>query len=446
MKRIFFSAFRQRRNFTQFKLDNQSTSSSWSYFYIFGAFGAAVATFNASPLYSRSRVVCEENNKSIQLGVDANGVLAAEARNDLKNENKFTVNLKDNFKAKYEGMIKDLQDEICQAMSEIDGNQFRKDDWQRENGGGSGRTRVIQDGNVFEKAGVNVSVVHGTLPPRAVQMMKKEHKSLDNMFSNKITGLPFYACGISLVIHPHNPMAPTVHLNYRFFEVVDPTSGKTCWWFGGGSDLTPTYLFENDTSLFHKTLKDACDDLEEGFYDKYKEECDNYFFIKHRNERRGVGGIFFDDLNSFNTSETLDDDAVKEKFMKFQKKCLHGFISSYSSIMGRRKDMSFNEENKRWQQLRRGRYVEFNLVYDRGTKFGLYTPNARIESILMSLPLTCRFEYMHEPLPGSDEDKILKVLKTPRDWINTSHNLLEYISTDDIIRELIRREEAKEEL
>jgi coproporphyrinogen III oxidase len=288
-----------------------------------------------------------------------------------------------------------LQDRICEGIAALDGSDFKEDSWERP-GGGGGRSRVLQEGNVFEKAGVGVSVVMGELSKEAAaQMGGGQH----------IEDLSFKAVGLSLVMHPHNPMAPTVHCNYRYFERGDGTQPGS-WWFGGGADLTPSYLFEEDAVHFHATLKQACDAHDEAFYPEYKAWCDRYFYIPHRKEARGVGGIFFDNLN----------ERPAKACMAFAQSCGDAFLPAYLPIMERRKDMPYTEAQRQWQQLRRGRYVEFNLVWDRGTKFGLRT-DGRIESILMSLPLTSRWEYAHEPQPGSEEARMMEVLKTPREWL-----------------------------
>ena len=294
-------------------------------------------------------------------------------------------------------MVHRIQDEICQSLSAIDKTTCREDIWERPEGGG-GRSRVFSGGTVFEKAGVNVSVVHGTLEPEAAQSMGGG-QTLEG------SDLDFFATGLSLVLHPHNPMAPTVHANYRYFERGTGERDGS-WWFGGGADLTPSYLFEEDVRHFHSTLKDACDRHDVADYPHYKQWCDSYFHIPHRNEARGVGGIFFDDLRT-NT---------KEDCFEFVKDCAESFLQSYLPILDRRKDMAYNDQQKQWQNLRRGRYVEFNLVYDRGTTFGLKT-NGRIESILMSLPLLARWEYCHEVESGSEEERMQNVLKQPLDWI-----------------------------
>ena len=294
-------------------------------------------------------------------------------------------------------MVYRVQDEICNKLVKIDAVDFREDIWERDEGGG-GRSRVFSGGTVFEKAGVNVSVVYGTLEPEAARAMGGGHSLDDN-------DLDFFATGISLVLHPHNPMAPTVHANYRYFERGDGVK-EGSWWFGGGADLTPSYLFQEDAKHFHTTLKTVCDRHEVADYPKFKQWCDEYFHIPHRNEGRGIGGIFFDDLRLYD----------KQTCFNFVEDCADSFLSSYIPILERRKDTPFDEDHKLWQQVRRGRYVEFNLVYDRGTTFGLRT-NGRIESILMSLPLTARWEYCHEVEPDSDEEELLKVLRCPIDWV-----------------------------
>lgn len=304
----------------------------------------------------------------------------------------------DNMRQKMQDMVYGVQDEICHALMEIDGGIFREDAWERP-GGGGGRSRVIQDSDVFEKAGVNVSVVHGTLSPAAASKMG------GGQALSPDADLAFFATGVSLVLHPHNPFAPTVHANYRYFE---RGSGETpaAWWFGGGADLTPSYLFEEDATHFHQIHKDACDAHDEAYYPRFKKWCDDYFYIKHRNESRGVGGIFFDDLN----------DRDPEAIFAFVSDCAHAFLPSYLPILDRRMDHPYDDEHKRWQRIRRGRYVEFNLVYDRGTTFGLKT-QGRIESILMSLPLQAQWEYCHEPAEGSPEAALLDALQHHRDWV-----------------------------
>jgi coproporphyrinogen III oxidase len=253
----------------------------------------------------------------------------------------------------------------------------------------------LQDSAVFEKAGVNVSVVHGELPAEAALHAAQK----------KVKDPRFFAAGLSLVLHPKNPFAPTVHANYRYFE-RGAEGAPEAWWFGGGADLTPSYLFAEDAQHFHQVLKAACDAHDPCFYPRMKRWCDDYFLIQHRGERRGVGGIFFDELH----------DRPADKLLAFVESCARAFVPSYVPILARRRDTPFSPEHKRWQGLRRGRYVEFNLVYDRGTAFGLKT-GGRIESILMSLPLEARWEYDVQVAPGSPEAALLEVLRTPRDWV-----------------------------
>ena len=301
---------------------------------------------------------------------------------------------------KMEKLCLETQYKLCRELERFEDKKFLVDRWTRKEGGG-GISCVLQDGKTFEKAGVNLSVVHGILPPNAVKQMRARRKDIP-----EDKELPFYAVGISCVIHPVNPMVPTVHFNYRFFEVNDGKGG-TIWWFGGGTDLTPSYLNEDDAQSFHRTLKEACDKSDPSYYSTYKKWCDNYFNLTHRGERRGIGGIFFDDLDS----------PSQEACFQFASNCAAAVIPSYIPIVQKHHRDPYTEQQKQWQQLRRGRYVEFNLIHDRGTKFGLFTPGARIESILMSLPLTARWEYMHKPEPGSPEDQLLQVLKTPKEWV-----------------------------
>lgn len=305
-------------------------------------------------------------------------------------------------KTRMELFIMKVQADFCHALEaeEQGGAVFQVDRWTRKEGGG-GITCVLQDGEVFEKAGVNISVVSGTLSPQAVAQMRSRGKNLTQ------GELPFFAAGISSVIHPRNPMVPTIHFNYRYFEVQEE-DGSVQWWFGGGTDLTPYYLNEEDSKHFHRTLKEACDEHNKSYYPKFKKWCDDYFNVIHRGERRGVGGIFFDDL----------DTPTQEQAFKFISSCAQAVIPSYIPLVAKHKNDPYGYHERQWQLLRRGRYVEFNLIYDRGTKFGLYTPGARYESILMSLPLTARWEYMHSPKPGSLEAKLVEVLRNPRDWLD----------------------------
>lgn len=290
-----------------------------------------------------------------------------------------------------------LQDRICAALEQADGAAtFVEDRWDRA-GGGGGKTRVIANGKVFEKGGVNTSVVHGEVS----DLMRTQLK---------IEGDKWFACGLSLVLHPVNPFVPTVHCNYRMFELYGKNEVLTDRWFGGGTDLTPYYLFEEDARHFHGTYKNICDGFDPLLYPVFKTECDNYFVNKHRNnERRGIGGIFYDYQRP-----TLERDV--QFWMQFAQSCGDGFADAYLPIVEKRKSMAFSAEHKYWQEIRRGRYVEFNLVHDRGTLFGLKT-NGRTESILMSLPPTVRFEYSYEPAEGSEEEKLLNVCLKPVDWV-----------------------------
>lgn len=303
-----------------------------------------------------------------------------------------------NVKETWIAFIHDLQNRICTALEQSDGKAtFVEDAWERPEGGG-GKTRVIANGNVFEKGGVNTSIVFGDVTDAMRNQLK-------------INGDKWFACGLSLVIHPINPFVPTVHCNYRMFELYNKQDEVIDRWFGGGTDLTPYYLFEEDATHFHQTYKDACDAFDPSFYPKFKKECDNYFVNWHRNtERRGIGGIFYD-------HQRPDEKQDVNFWIGFAQKCGNAFIDAYVPIVEKRKYNSYTAENKHWQEIRRGRYVEFNLVHDRGTIFGLKT-NGRIESILMSLPPTVRFEYNYQPQPGSEEDKLLQACLHPRDWLN----------------------------
>ncbi|XP_064629665.1 oxygen-dependent coproporphyrinogen-III oxidase-like isoform X2 [Lineus longissimus] len=302
-------------------------------------------------------------------------------------------------RSKVEILIMRIQGEVCKKMEELDGKQtFHVDKWTRS-GGGGGITCVLSDGNVFEKAGVNISVVEGELPAGAAQQMRSRGKKF------KDGQLKFFAAGISSVVHPKSPKVPTIHFNYRYFEVME-SDGTKHWWFGGGTDLTPYFLDEKDCVHFHSTLKAACDKHSSEFYKRFKAWCDDYFFVKHRGERRGIGGIFFDDLDQQSPDETFN----------FVESCADAIIPAYAPIVEKHKYDTYSYDDRQWQLLRRGRYVEFNLVYDRGTKFGLLTPNARIESILMSLPTYAKWEYCHEPSEESQK-QLVEVLKNPKDWL-----------------------------
>ncbi|EKX45131.1 plastid coproporphyrinogen oxidase [Guillardia theta CCMP2712] len=307
-------------------------------------------------------------------------------------------------RAKFEKMLREAQDYICKSVENVDGGaKFQTDAWTRE-GGGGGISRVLTGGKVWEKAGCNLSVVYGSMPSEALQAANDRLKfGATDRAKGYAPGerVPFFACGLSSVMHPKNPHCPTMHFNYRYFE----TEGGV-WWFGGGTDITPAYLNVDDMKYFHGTYKEVCDKHDPEFYPKFKKWADEYFFIKHRGETRGLGGIFFDDLN----------DRDPEKIFEFAKECAMNVPKAYLPIVEAHKNDPFTQKEKEWQLMRRGRYVEFNLVYDRGTIFGLKT-GGRIESILMSLPETARWEYDHRPEPGSKEAEVLEVFRNPRDWV-----------------------------
>ena len=299
-------------------------------------------------------------------------------------------------KHKFYQYIQDLQNTITAGLEAIDGKaKFEEDIWVRPEGGG-GRTRVIQNGNVFEKGGVNISGVHGKLPD-----------SMQKYFG--VEDADFFACGLSLVIHPKSPMVPTVHANWRYFEMYDQDGNIVDQWFGGGQDLTPYYLFEEDATHFHQVCKTACDKHNPEFYPKYKARCDEYFHNTHRNEARGIGGLFFDYCKA-------TEDMSMENWYNFVTEVGDSFLEAYHPIVEKRKELPYTKAQRDWQEIRRGRYVEFNLVHDKGTLFGLKT-NGRIESILMSLPPHVQWVYDHNPEDGSDEAKLLDVLKNPKNWV-----------------------------
>ena len=284
----------------------------------------------------------------------------------------------------------EFQDVVCAAVESVDGAASFKDDlWQRE-GGGGGRTRVMQNGALFEKAGVNFSEVHGEFPEEFARRLPVG------------SGLRFYATGVSLVFHPLTPFVPTVHANFRYLE-RGPGG-----WFGGGSDLTPYYPFIEDVVHFHRTLREACNSSDPTFYPRFKKWCDEYFFIKHRNESRGVGGVFFDYLTGEDRAGGIED------IFEFVRNVAGAFLSAYLPIAQRRRDCEYTERHREFQLIRRGRYAEFNLVYDRGTHFGLET-KGRTESILMSLPPLVKWVYDYRPEPDSEEARAMEFFK-PKDW------------------------------
>ncbi|MEC8916247.1 MAG: oxygen-dependent coproporphyrinogen oxidase [Pseudomonadota bacterium] len=288
-----------------------------------------------------------------------------------------------------------LQDRLCESLAELDGGErFREETWDRPEGGG-GRSRVIEEGALFEKGGVNFSHVYGEkLPPSATAARPE------------LAGRSFHAVGVSWVLHPCNPHVPTVHGNVRFF-IADKPGEEPVWWFGGGYDLTPYYPYLEDVQHWHRVAKAACDPFGEAVYPRFKAWCDDYFFLKHRDETRGVGGLFFDDLNEWPFEECF----------AFQRSVGDSFIDAFAPIAQRRRDTPFGEREREFQSYRRGRYVEFNLVWDRGTLFGLQS-GGRTESILMSMPPLARWQYQWAPQPGSEEARLLAYLQ-PRDWLNT---------------------------
>lgn len=287
---------------------------------------------------------------------------------------------------------KEIQDEICQTLEKLDGSaSFEEELWERE-GGGGGRTRIIQNGRILEKGGVNFSAVYGKLP----ETLKK---------SFGVDEDDFFATGVSIVIHPNNPLVPIIHMNIRYFELNDQIR-----WFGGGIDLTPHYVDETDARYFHQQLKAVCDKHDSTFYGKFKKWADDYFYIRHRQETRGVGGVFYDKLNSENTGLSMDE------IFAFSCDLGRTFAPTYTTLVEKNRHKTFTEQQKNWQLIRRGRYVEFNLVWDSGTKFGLET-NGRIESILMSLPAQANWAYDYHPEAGSEEAKTLSLLRKGINWI-----------------------------
>lgn len=312
--------------------------------------------------------------------------------------------------------FRDLQDKICETLEEVDGGStFQEDSWERADGGG-GRSRVIKEGNVFEQGGVNFSEVWGETLPPSILVQRPE-----------AAGHGFYATGTSMVLHPRNPYIPTVHLNYRYFEA------GPVWWFGGGIDLTPYYPFAEDVVHFHSTLKATCDRHNPHYYPAFKHWCDEYFYLKHRQEPRGVGGIFFDYQDGrgqlyrgpheegaaaeYSREAGAIHGQTWENLFAFAQDCGNAFLPAYVPTIQKRRHLEYNDHERNFQLYRRGRYVEFNLVYDRGTIFGLQT-NGRTESILMSLPPLVRWEYAYSPEPGSREAELYNTFLKPQDWVN----------------------------
>tara|TARA_B100000953_G_scaffold282870_1_gene261397 strand:- start:11493 stop:12404 length:912 start_codon:yes stop_codon:yes gene_type:complete len=291
-----------------------------------------------------------------------------------------------------------LQNNICYQLEQVDGKaKFIEDSWEKEGNTGNGQTRVIQNGNVFEQGGVNFSIVSGESLPSSATALRPE-----------LAGRSFQALGVSLVIHPKNPYVPTSHANVRFF-IAKKDGEEPIWWFGGGFDLTPYYGFDEDAIYWHSTAESACKPYGKDVYPKYKKWCDDYFYLKHRDEQRGIGGLFFDDLN----------EGGFDKCFAFIKSVGNNYIKAYKPIVEKRKDMPYTDKERQFQLYRRGRYVEFNLVYDRGTLFGLQT-GGRTESILMSLPPLVRWEYNYSIRKDSEEERLYKRYLKPQEWTNLS--------------------------
>ncbi|WP_457674013.1 oxygen-dependent coproporphyrinogen oxidase [Thiolapillus sp.] len=286
-----------------------------------------------------------------------------------------------------------LQDNICSGLAELDDRDFAEDSWEREQGGG-GRSRVLEDGSVLEKAGVNFSHIHGDRLPGSATAARPE-----------LAGRGFEALGVSLVIHPRNPHVPTSHANVRFF-IAEKAGEEPVWWFGGGYDLTPYYGVEEDCIHWHRTARDICRPFGEDVYPRYKQWCDEYFYLKHRNEPRGIGGLFFDDLNQWGF----------ERSFAFMRAVGDSYLDAYLPIVKQRMNTPWEERERDFQLYRRGRYVEFNLVYDRGTLFGLQS-GGRTESILMSLPPLVKWRYDWQPESGSAEARLYEYFLKPRDWL-----------------------------
>ena len=304
---------------------------------------------------------------------------------------KFRLIKKSKMKETIINYFKSLQDDICKSLEVADGEgKFQEDAWERP-GGGGGRSRVIH-GKIIEKGGVNFSAVHGAMPEKIAEKLN-------------LSAPEFLATGVSIVLHPHNPMMPIIHMNVRYFEMSNGT-----WWFGGGIDLTPHYVVEADAKYFHEQLKTTCNQHHEDYYPKFKKWADDYFYLKHRKETRGIGGIFFDRLSG-------QDGFTKESRFEFVKAVGEQFAPIYTHFMAKNANLPFDENHATWQKLRRGRYVEFNLVWDKGTKFGLDT-DGRTESILMSMPPVANWVYNYEAQPNSEEAKTLSLLKKGIDWTN----------------------------
>ncbi|RED95618.1 coproporphyrinogen oxidase [Marinoscillum furvescens DSM 4134] len=293
--------------------------------------------------------------------------------------------------------MKSLQGSICNSLISLDGkSSFREDQWERA-GGGGGRSRVITNGDLIEKGGVNFSAVHGDLPEKIQQALKMGKST-------------FYATGVSIVLHPQNPWVPIIHMNVRYFETKAKNSDEGTYWFGGGIDLTPHYVDPADGGYLHQQLKMVCDQTDSSYYPRFKKWADDYFYIRHRKETRGVGGIFYDQLNEQKEKKSFDE------LWQFHQSVGERFVPIYEHFANKYRSKPYTDEHKNWQMVRRGRYVEFNLVWDKGTKFGLDT-DGRTESILMSMPPQAQWHYDHQPAAGSAEAETLKWLQKDINWI-----------------------------
>ena len=311
--------------------------------------------------------------------------------------------------------LKSLQQSICDSLTTFESSaRFKIDAWEKPEDSplqGYGSTAILQDGQVFEQAAVNFSEVSGAHLPAAALKDRPQ-----------CAGAPFHALGVSLIVHPHNPYVPTVHMNVRFFLAI-PESGEPVWWFGGGFDLTPYYAFQEDCIYWHQVAKQACDPFGLDLYPQFKQQADDYFYLPHRQEHRGIGGIFFDNYNTGHFAQSF----------AFMQSVGNHFLTAYLPIVRKRKDHPYDVQQKAFQLLRRGRYVEFNLLYDRGTKFGLQS-GGRVESILASMPPQVIWQYDWQPATGSAEDILLKEFLVPRDWVSLSDTLIDMESvkeTDD---------------
>ena len=317
---------------------------------------------------------------------------------------------------KAQKVFKEMFENVCQTVEKIDGNSFTQHFWMRDKNGNLKLTtdsnaavyvdRSLHNGNLFEKIGVNYVAINGNLPPGMTFQKSGALETKEADLTNSNGSTPYFATGASFVIHPYNPMIPTAHANYRYFQ-IGHDKRPNFWWFGGGADLTPSYLFEEDAVHFHRVHKEVCDKHDSSYYDRFKKWCDDYFFIKHRDETRGIGGIFFDQLN----------DRDPEEILGFVKDSTEAFVPAYMPIVERRKDSSFTEENKYWQRIVRGRYVEFILTSDRGVHFGLEGGMVSPQSVFNCMAPEASWKYDDTPLPGSKEAVLREVLSNPRKWV-----------------------------